>query len=334
MKEMTIKDIAHEAGVSIATVSNVLNQKKNKVSKKKRLEIEKIIEKYNYVPNLNARSLVGKESKMIGVLYYSTKSEIDYSDPYISNLITGVEAKARSLGIFALFHGFNQLDEIDVIQKNWNYDGFIIVGAIEHITLELIKKISKPMVFVDSYCNESIEHENIIFVNNNDRQLSYEATHFLINKGHEKISFFTPSFILEDNGVVPQRYLGYLDALNEKKITVDEEIIFSEDDLDYFIDSEIKYSATIINSDYLAAQYLQKVREKNKQPKSLISFDNNMYSKLLLPALSTVELHQKKKGRISVQAINDILQNVEKAVQNKIIVEGKLIHRESVMERG
>lgn len=333
MKEVTIKDIAREAGVSKATVSNVINKKNKKVSDSKRIEIEELIKKYNYVPNLNARSLVGKESKMIGVLYYSTKKEIDYSNPYISNIITGVEAEARSLGSFALFHGFNQLDEISVIQKNWNYDGFIIVGAVEHITIELIKKIDKPMVFVDSYCNNPIEQENIVFVNNNDRFLTSEATHFLLSKGHEKIAFFTPSFLLEDNGVVPQRYLGYLDALTGHNIPIDNEIIFSEDNLEHFIELEDEYSAAIINSDYLAAQYLYHVRKKKKQAKSLISFDNNMYSKLLIPALSTVELHQNKKGRVSVQAINSILQNPEKRLPNNIIVEGKLINRESVVEK-
>ena len=97
------------------------------------------MDKYNYAPNLNARSLVAQESKMIGILYYSIKEEIDFGDPFIADLMTGLEFEAKRQGTFILFHGFNELKDIDLLQRNWNFDGFIIIGAFKNIITELVK---------------------------------------------------------------------------------------------------------------------------------------------------------------------------------------------------
>ncbi|NSN50037.1 LacI family DNA-binding transcriptional regulator, partial [Enterococcus faecalis] len=203
----------------------------------------------------------------------------------------------------------------------------------KNIITELVKKISKPMVFIDSYYDLSIQNPQILFVNNDDRKLAYEATKVLLNYGYRNIAFFSPAFSLKDDGVVPQRYLGYLDALLEFGLAADDKLLFSEEKLTNFIEAEETYSASIINSDYLAAQYLYKLRERNQQFKSLISFDNNIFSQLLNPPLSTVDLRQKEKGRIAVKLINDMLQRSEKQFERNIMIEGQLISRESVLER-
>lgn len=333
MEKVTIKDIAREAGVSIATVSNVINNKANRVSEKKKREIRELMEKYHYAPNLNARSLVAQESKMIGILYYSIKEEIDFGDPFIADLMTGLEFEAKQQGTFILFHGFNELKDIDLLQRNWNFDGFIIIGAFENIITELVKKIKKPMIFIDSYYNLPIEREQILFVNNDDRKLSYEATKFLLNHGHRKIAFFSPKFSLNDDGVVPQRYLGYIDALNEFGVKLDEKLLFSEEKLTLFVEEEKRYTASVINSDYLAAQYLYKLRERKQAFKSLVSFDNNLFSQLLDPSLSTVDLRQKEKGRLAVNLINEMLQKQTSERKRNIMVEGEFINRDSVLER-
>lgn len=189
------------------------------------------------------------------------------------------------------------------------------------------------MVFIDSYYDLSIQNPQILFVNNDDRKLAYEATKVLLNYGYRNIAFFSPAFSLKDDGVVPQRYLGYLDALLEFGLAADDKLLFSEEKLTNFIEAEETYSASIINSDYLAAQYLYKLRERNQQFKSLISFDNNIFSQLLNPPLSTVDLRQKEKGRIAVKLINDMLQRSEKQFERNIMIEGQLISRESVLER-
>ena len=332
MKKVTIKDIAREAGVSIATVSNVMNNKSNKVSEKKKREIRELMDKYNYAPNLNARSLVAQESKMIGILYYSTKDEIDFGDPFISDLMTGLEFEAKKLGMFLMFHGFNGLKDIDVLQRNWNFDGFIVVGAFEHIITELINKISKPMIFIDSYYNISVPRSNIVFVNNDDRKLSYTATKLLLDHGHRQIAFFSPNFRWMMMALFLNATLD-IDALMEYGLKPDEKLLFREDNLENFVSEKQSYTASVINSDYLAAQYIHKLRDHKLEFRSLVSFDNNIFAKLLDPALSTVDLRQKEKGKISLSKINTMLQNPDQAVERHFLVEGELINRKSVLER-
>ncbi|MFI3622631.1 LacI family DNA-binding transcriptional regulator [Vagococcus fluvialis] len=329
MKKITIKEIAKEAGVSIATVSNVINQKPNKVSENTKRKIKEIMEKHNYAPNMNARSLVSSRSKMIGMLYYSIKEEINFSDPFISELMTGIELEAKKQGNFIMFHGFNNMDDIDMLQSNWKFDGFIVVGAFQSYISELIEKINEPIIFIDSYYHEKEIRENIYFVNNDDKQLTFEAVNLMIEEGHKEIAFFGPNFSMEEDGVVPQRVLGYKKALEKNNLVYNERLIFDENSIKNLVDSNQDYSAVLINSDFLAAQYWHIMKKKSLDFKSTISFDNNVFSTLLSPSLSTVDLKQKEKGQISVQLINEVMnkEQIERAAH--ITIGGNLINRES-----
>lgn len=334
MKKITIKEIAKEAGVSIATVSNVINQKPNKVSENTKRKIKEIMEKHNYAPNMNARSLVSSRSKMIGMLYYSIKEEINFSDPFISELMTGIELEAKKQGNFIMFHGFNNMDDIDMLQSNWKFDGFIVVGAFQSYISELIEKINEPIIFIDSYYHEKEIRENIYFVNNDDRQLTFEAVNLMVEKGHKEIAFFGPSFSMEEDGVVPQRVLGYKKALEKNNLVYNERLIFDENSIKNLVDANRDYSAVLINSDFLAAQYWHMMKKKSFDFKSTISFDNNVFSTLLSPSLSTVDLKQKEKGQISVQLINEVMnkEQIERAAH--ITIDGNLINRESFKSNG
>jgi len=89
---MTLKDIAEMAGVSTMTVSNVINGKTSRVSQKTRDKINSIIEEYNYVPNMNARSLSNNSSHIIGVVTFLEEKEYAsgynyFENPYVSTMI-------------------------------------------------------------------------------------------------------------------------------------------------------------------------------------------------------------------------------------------------------
>lgn len=88
---MTLKDIADKAGVSMMTVSNVINGKHNRVSAKTIEKVNQIIKEYNYVPNLSARSLMNKTSNIIAVVISSRNPDtLDgniLTNPYVSTKI-------------------------------------------------------------------------------------------------------------------------------------------------------------------------------------------------------------------------------------------------------
>ena len=334
LKKITIKEIAKEAGVSIATVSNVINQKPNRVSENTKRKINEIMAKHNYAPNMNARSLVSSRSKMIGMLYYSIKEEINFSDPFISELMTGIELEAKKQGNFIMFHGFNNIEDIDVLRSNWKFDGFIVVGAFQSYISELIEKINEPIIFIDSYYHEKVTRDNIYFINNDDRQVTFDSVSAMIEKKHQEIAFFGPKFSLKEDGVVPQRFLGYQDALEKNGLNYKKQLIFDENHLEELVEKNTDYSAVVINSDFLAAQYWNLIKEKSQIFKSTISFDNNVFSTLLSPSLSTVDLKQKEKGQISVRIINEVMNNKTSERDTHIIVEGHLINRESLQLKG
>ena len=112
---MTLKDIAEMAGVSTMTVSNVINGKTSRVSQKTRDKINSIIEEYNYVPNMNARSLSNNSSHIIGVVTFLEEKEYAsgynyFENPYVSTMIGTIETELHQL-----FHIRQYLTAYDVI---------------------------------------------------------------------------------------------------------------------------------------------------------------------------------------------------------------------------
>lgn len=75
----------------MTTVSNVINKKAHRVSQDKIEMIEGIIKKYNYSPNMNARALVKSSSRLIGVLYFSDQKNLDFADPFVTEVLDGIQ---------------------------------------------------------------------------------------------------------------------------------------------------------------------------------------------------------------------------------------------------
>ena len=127
-KDITIKDIAREAGVSISTVSNFFN-KRNIVSEKLIKRIEKVISKYNYGINIAASSLRGKNSKLIGIIIPDS-SNLAFS--YVIKIIEKL-ARDKGYGVVVCNSDYNQIIEIEYINalKLRNVDGLIMIPTIE-----------------------------------------------------------------------------------------------------------------------------------------------------------------------------------------------------------
>ena len=97
---VTLKDIAAEAGVSITTVSNVVHNRKSRVSEKKVAKIWEIIEREHYVPSMSARSLANDQSAIIAMVTYITPRTTGstVSDPFMSSVAASVEQRPCQAG--------------------------------------------------------------------------------------------------------------------------------------------------------------------------------------------------------------------------------------------
>ena len=96
MKKVTMKDIAREAGVSITTVSKILNNVDMHISEATKERVMELVKAYNYVPNQIAKGLRSKNSNTIGIVTY------DIADPYVSQIIVGVESVSKANDISVL----------------------------------------------------------------------------------------------------------------------------------------------------------------------------------------------------------------------------------------
>ena len=150
---MRIKDIAERAGVSTAAVSYVLHEKTSHVSAETQKKIKKVLEEMNYVPNMGARMLAGKQSRLIGVIlqdFYKYDREV-IADPFYAEILSSIEAEISANGYYMLLKTVPDESAIQKLAAEWNVDGLIILnwsGITPKKYLALKKKLDKPSVSI------------------------------------------------------------------------------------------------------------------------------------------------------------------------------------------
>ncbi len=156
MSKATIKDVAKLAGVSISSVSNVINGI-NKCSEETRLKVLEAMDQLEYKPNLAAKSLVQKKSNLIGVVF---KEEEENS---YEKIVKGIERQIRQNGEYDfLTMTYQNMNEVeDWIQKR-NLDGLIFIGDFSNNFLSYMQKIKEYIVCIDNY-NEQIQ--GVVYIN-------------------------------------------------------------------------------------------------------------------------------------------------------------------------
>lgn len=143
------------ADVSVMTVSNVIRGKDSRVSAETKAKIQALVKKYNYVPNQNAANLRSGKSKLIGVLFYNKSQNIDFTDPFISSVLTGIERRAKEEGYFTMVHTVQNAKGIEQLQRNWAFAGFIVVGVSNKDFLQIDQAILTPVSYIDTYFEDT-----------------------------------------------------------------------------------------------------------------------------------------------------------------------------------
>lgn len=330
---ITISDIAKKANVSVATVSRVINNKSKGVGDRTRERVLEIIEEYNYQPSAVARGLVTKKSKIIGVLIP------DIANPYYPRLIKGVEEVAQERGYnIILCDGGNSAEkEISYLGfLNEHYVSGIIYNNfvdISDTTLEIIQKSSLPLVFVDS----KMDYKNCKYVCIDNEKAMHDMITYLINNGHTKIAFMIGSM---NSFSTDERYKGYLKALQEYQIPLDQELIIQGD---YVIRQGYKamgkllarnkeFTAIACCNDLMAIgalEMLEKCNIKVPEQISVVGFDNIDMAKVIRPKLTTVAQPSYEMGRKSANILIDIIEGKESKRKNEVL-NTKIIIRDSV----
>lgn len=323
MGNVTIKDVASEARLSIATVSYVLNQKENLPEETKKLV---------YVRNYSARSLVSKTSILIGVVIPQVEpgKEMMFENPFYSEILSSIEYNARKRGYHVMISGSNADENYFKLANQRNLDGVILIGVYSENFFRGMKKNDIPMVLVDSY----LESYPCGSVQIDDEYGGYLATKYLLERGHKKIAFL--SGLLKPEGVNSKRYLGYHKAIEEHKGI---EAVFTTTvgfDVGNQVVSDIleqkDITAVFCTADIMTLGFIKQLHDRGVDIPgriSVIGFDNLSIGNYCTPGLTTVGQNIFEKGKKSVELICKHITEQDQQ-EEKIVLPVKIVERQSV----
>ncbi len=334
---ITLKEIAAEAGVSMMTVSNVINHNWARVSPEKAEQILAIIDKYHYVPNMAARSLSSKASHIVAVLlplWYETADSL-LLDPYAGQMVGMIEMLLREKNYYVMLCSFKTVEQVLTFQSNWQIDGSILILPHEDaITHELTEKSASPLVVID----RRFEDLPMLSVLVDDEKGGYIATKYLLERGHRRIGFAGPNF--KDSSVIQSRYNGYVRALGEYGLSPDPELAFSgyyhqpggEEVGKIIVGMERRPSAVIATEDSIACGIIKMCQKKSMripEDLSVIGFDDSLPARLISPGLTTVRQDIQHKAACAVNMLLNAISDSEKR-DDSVTLSVEIVERESV----
>ncbi len=332
----TLKQIAQEAGVSVMTVSNVINHNYDKVSAKTAERVEEIVRKYNYVPNLSARSLSGKQSHIITVLVPEGEEPVHIlEDPYRQKMIAAMEFQLRQQGYYVMLRAYRKAKEVIYLFHNWSVDGAVFFyPSFSDSEMKQVLDTGVPCVILDRY----YKNLNPLTVDLNDLHGGQLPARFLIENGHRRIAFACP--FNERSIVVSQRIKGFSQVLKEAGVPFPARYFFNTDGS--FEDGmrvgralcamEDRPTAVVSTLDRLAVGILEGVRLSGYSVPndiSIISFDNWEVLQYVQPKLTTIAQDYEKKVKCTVDLLLRRIRG-EEIKQPHVTLDVELIDRQSV----
>lgn len=332
---VTIRDIAQATGVSTTTVSNVIHGRANRVSAETIQNINNAIRDLGYIPNMAARSLVSRSSKVIGFVNHVFKRETAnfMSDPFHSAAIGTIETALHENGYYLMLHTIETAEELATFLHTWNADGLFFTGIFKDKFFDSLKGLHIPVVLIDSY----VHHPQFCNVGLEDFTGCYQATRHLLEKGHRRIAFACPG--IKDGGVLQERFLGYKAALTEAGVPFDKKLLFQyEMDLasckaaSHEIAKQPDITGLVVSADIMAAGIMTGLKEHGLRIPddiSVVGFDDLAISQLISPPLTTIHQDMELKGRLAVDFMLKLL-NGSPLETTEIILPTKLIERDSV----
>ena len=312
---MTIKDIARLAGVSVSTVSRVLNNHPD-VSEKAKESVLAVVEKYNYIPNTSARELGKASSDNIGVVVRGM------SNPFYTQIITAIGSKIEKAGFTMVMQQIgtsdNEIMTAAMMERDKRLQGIILLGGKLDYTKEQMHCINVPYVcctFSNEYGNlDKADYSSVCI---DDNQAAYDAVEALYKQGHRKIAVLLSG--ADDGSVSQVRYAGYERALKDFGLTLDKNLIIEINSYNIadayegtkqWLKKDRDFTAIFAISDNMAMGAMKALKEAGKkvpEDVALIAIDGIEASEYMNPVLSTLCQPMEKMGCEAVKLLVDII---------------------------
>lgn len=329
----TIYQVSELAGVSLATVSRVMNNNA-RVSEKTTAKVKAAMEQLGYRPNSVAQSLASNRTNSVGILV----SELH--GPFYGAMMSSIETQLRSAAkhaIIAAGHS-NEEDERDGIEFliGRNCDALILhVEAVSDEYLIELSQGSTPIVLINRYIPSIAEQ----CISLNNESGGYQATKSLIEQGHKDIAYISGPLWKDDAN---NRFAGHKRAISENGLTFDPKLMIESNFTDTggveamteLLKQNQPISAVVCANDEMASGAMGVIREQGLDIPSDISvmgFDNVTFASYLYPKLSTIDYPIFAMGQMAARLVLNRVYKKELAVEH--LFEPQLVLRGSVTAR-
>ena len=335
-RAVSIYDIAKLAGVSTATVSNVLNQKGN-YSEKTRKLVERIAREQGYVANFAAKSLRAASTKTVAIL------TPDVSNDFFSTLVLAVEGRLREAGYSSYICNTANDPEREssyvygLLSKQ--VDGIVYIGGTTQSRIEA--NVDIPVVHIDHTGSTGVARE--VFVGNDLPRLSYDMTATLFDRGCKHVALVSVSASLYRTAEHDQA-AGYYAYLEEHGIVLDKNLVLegphretslleAEHLVSNCLEDGFSFDGVVALGDRVALGVVNALKAHGIAVGSdvrVIGMDDSIYSRISSPAISTVNRHTAAMSERAITALLEMLGGAKPA-QTHIIVGHDVVERETTL---
>ena len=325
----TIHDVAREAGVSIATVSRVL-QGSPKVQPKTKELVEEAISRLDYRPNRLAQQFRNQKTKDILVILP------DIGNTFFTEILAGIERVAQKNGYSILIanshgdqwteeHYFEQLGQKQV-------DGVISFSSVLPSEQLLGYAADNPVVVGLRYVNQT-EVPNVTIDN---FKAAADMTSYILNLGHQKICYLAGPAKVQ---LYQSRLQGFLSAVSERGLSIDAGLITNcnasiqsgFDAVSNLLNSGAEFTAVVASGDTMAIGAIRALNAQGfrvPEDVAVVGFDDIELARLLSPTLTTIRQPQQQIGRRSMEMLLDLING--KPIRNyRTVLDYELVIRES-----
>ncbi len=325
---VTIRQIAQEAGVSVGTVSNVINNV-DRVAPETRARVLEIMRRYNYRPNAIARSLSTHRTRTIGLVISNI------GNPFFTDLAQGAieAAQSRGCGLLVVGAAHDLPEQIQVLIHHW-VDGLFI--ATQPFSTEVWAQLDfgeTPLGIMDH--GQPPPPNTIGLISFDWRQGALAATRHLIDLGHRRIGYVGG---IPDRSSTLLREEGYRQALAEAGLEVNPDLIRPGDFLTAsgytgardLLNLADPPTALLMANDLMALGAMQAIAEAGSRiPEdiSLVGMDDTFFAAFLAPPLTTVHVPTRVAGRLGIEMLSESAEATMAA--RRIVLPTQLVTRQS-----
>lgn len=323
-----IKDVAKEAGVSITTVSMVLNNTENKISQATRKKVLKAANNLNYKPNSYAKALASKKSNIIMAIVP------DINNPFFSELVKELTQFAQEYSYFLYIHNTNNKkiknQEFEkLLVSNFFAATLVVDRNVKNLDEDLVKKHN--IIFLDEV---DFASRNTQIVTGNNEIGGYIAMEYLIKRGFKNIGLLIGPRSTANSS---RRLSGAIKAAMNYDIYIDPKNIIHGDYTyeegyatgKFFKKRNVDAIFSFADmSSYGLINYFLEEGIKIPEDISLISYDNLFLNKIITPKLTSVDQNLREIAKNAIMIADELIKNDK--VQEKIMIKPEIVEGESV----